>query len=207
MELYLVRHGESEGNAGLDPLPDPVLTERGREQARLVGECLREVGITHLYGSAMRRGVETAHLIGEVLGLKPEVWPELVEVADWRTPLGVYTGMPRAEMARTYPGITFRDDFPERDWWCVPVEDEAGGYRRSQWVEAELRRRHQDTGDRVAAVSHGTFGSVLMASLLGLPPLGYTRFSQDNCCLSLLELTPGRSKLRFQNRIDHLTCA
>ena len=204
MELYLIRHGESAGNAGLDPSPDPVLTPLGRLQAASVGECLQGLGITHLYASAMRRGAETAHLIGGILGLKPELWPELVEVADWRTPQGVHTGTPRAQLARHYPGATFRPGFPERDWWSIPVEDEPRAYQRARWVEAELRRRHEATGDRVAAVSHGTFGALLIGTLLGLPPGGYIRFSQRNCCISLIELLPGRSKLRFLNRVEHL---
>ena len=204
MELYLIRHGQSNGNAGTDPGPDPVLTALGRRQAAAVGECLREVGITALYCSGMRRAVETAHLIGQALGLKPEVWPELVEVADWRTPEGVHRGFPKAELTEAYPGLTFRDGVPERDWWRIAVEDEVHAVGRAAWVQAELRRRHGDTDDRVAAVSHGTFGSTLIANLLGLTPQGYIRFSQRNCCISMLELRPGRSKLRFLNRVEHL---
>jgi len=204
MNLYLIRHGESEGNTGDDWGVDPVLTPHGRRQAECAGEALRDAGITHLYCSALRRALESAHIIGQALGLKPEAWPELVEVADWRMGNQPYTGLPRAEIAAAFPGMTFREGFPERDWWQIPVEDEVHAYQRALVVEAELRRRHQDTGDTVAAVSHGTFGSVLMASLMGLPPRGYTRFSQRNCAISLLELLPGTAKLRFQNRVEHL---
>jgi broad specificity phosphatase PhoE len=71
-------------------------------------------------------------------------------------------------------------------------------------VERALRAQFEATDERVAIVSHGGFGAILMSRFLGAPPCGYTRFSQHNCCISRLEVLPGRAKLVFQNRTCHL---
>ena len=41
MHLYVIGHGQSVGNTGVD-MPDPVLTDAGHEQTRLTGEEIRD---------------------------------------------------------------------------------------------------------------------------------------------------------------------
>jgi broad specificity phosphatase PhoE len=67
MAIYLLRHGESEGNVqrvnqGRIDLP---LTERGREQARTAGAWLARIGVEPqvIYASPLRRAWETAELV------------------------------------------------------------------------------------------------------------------------------------------------
>ena len=59
MELYIVRHGQSESNAGLE-IDDPALTQTGRLQARLAGEALKNVRFDKVYVSHLKRAVQTA---------------------------------------------------------------------------------------------------------------------------------------------------
>src|SRR5687767_9265811 len=80
MELTLVRHGESDGNAGVwYDGPEPHLTERGRRQARLAGERARQEPYDVLYTSCMSRALETACALAEATGLEPRVWTRLAE--------------------------------------------------------------------------------------------------------------------------------
>ena len=77
MRALFLRHGESMHNAhtGKEALDDEAgdrLTELGRCQADAAGVALRELGVTHLYTSPMRRATETADVVGEALGLEPE---------------------------------------------------------------------------------------------------------------------------------------
>lgn len=77
MRALLLRHGESVHNAARsgEPLPGSDgdrLTERGIEQARTAGAGLRELGVTRLLSSPLRRARETAQAVGEALGLDPE---------------------------------------------------------------------------------------------------------------------------------------
>lgn len=74
--LFL-RHGESVHNAAYSGEPAPGsdgdrLTEKGIEQAQAAGAGLRELGVTRLLSSPLRRARETAQAVGDALGLEPE---------------------------------------------------------------------------------------------------------------------------------------
>lgn len=77
MRALLLRHGESAHNA--DRSGEPVahsagdkLTEKGIEQAHAAGAGLRDLGVTRLLSSPLRRARETAQAVGAALGLDPE---------------------------------------------------------------------------------------------------------------------------------------
>jgi broad specificity phosphatase PhoE len=72
VSIYLIRHGESEGNVqrvnqGRLDLP---LTARGREQAVLAGRWLASLGVQPegIYASPLRRAWETAEIIAGEFG-------------------------------------------------------------------------------------------------------------------------------------------
>ncbi|MFL5873216.1 MAG: histidine phosphatase family protein [Solirubrobacterales bacterium] len=77
MRALLLRHGESVHNAQRSGEPaahsdQDRLTEKGVEQAHAAGAGLRELGVTRLLSSPLRRARETAQAVGDALGLDPE---------------------------------------------------------------------------------------------------------------------------------------
>ena len=68
MEIYLVRHGQSESNAGLTDDLDSGLTQLGREQAARTAERLRGEGLTRAYVSPLRRTLQTISFICAATG-------------------------------------------------------------------------------------------------------------------------------------------
>ena len=62
MRLYLVRHGQSEGNVAktFHGHTDYPLTELGREQARQAGEKLKDTAFVHCVASDLSRAWDTA---------------------------------------------------------------------------------------------------------------------------------------------------
>ncbi|MCR4333769.1 MAG: class I tRNA ligase family protein [Patescibacteria group bacterium] len=70
---FVMRHGESEGNAkgyfDSDGASSNPLTEKGREQARASAEKLKTRGITKLYASPFLRTKQTAEIVAETLGM------------------------------------------------------------------------------------------------------------------------------------------
>ena len=71
--IYFVRHGESEGNASFRyQASETPLTERGREQARLMAERCTKFPIDIIVSSTMERAQETAAIIAERTGLVVE---------------------------------------------------------------------------------------------------------------------------------------
>jgi probable phosphoglycerate mutase len=82
MELVLIRHGlpmREENEPGGKPA-DPPLSEEGRRQARLVAEYLAPEGFDAVYSSPMRRAVETAQPLAELLGMDVVIDDELAEL-------------------------------------------------------------------------------------------------------------------------------
>ena len=72
-ELYFIRHGQSESNALMDRTslnPDTSLTSKGFVQARLLGERLKQDGITFdkVYSSSMIRTVQTTQTMLDAMG-------------------------------------------------------------------------------------------------------------------------------------------
>jgi broad specificity phosphatase PhoE len=77
MRALFLRHGESVHNADHSGEPEPrsegdKLTEKGARQAHAAGAGLRDLGITRLLSSPLRRAQETARAVGSALGLDPE---------------------------------------------------------------------------------------------------------------------------------------
>lgn len=62
--FYIVRHGQSEGNVVGDIFGgDPVLTEKGLEQAETLSKLLSETSIDQIFSSNLIRAKQTAEII------------------------------------------------------------------------------------------------------------------------------------------------
>ena len=112
MILYLVRHGQSEGNVKryFHGQTDYSLTDLGREQAREVAEKLKDANITRCCTSDLQRAHHTALAC---LAYHKDVTPEIV--TDLREHfVGDMEDLPWEEAERRYPGLP--DRFI-RDWF------------------------------------------------------------------------------------------
>ncbi len=189
MELFIIRHGQSQNNALADDslrTSDPLLTDLGMQQAEKLaqflstnrdtefnagsgfagGEAGGGFGITHLYCSAMHRALQTAAPLARALGLKPEVWIDVHEQGGiYLTKEGVATGYPgrtRPEILGEFPDYVLPTTITDAGWY-----DAVRGYEemhmsagRAIKVAMELRRRA--TGDfRDARVAIVTHGTFI----------------------------------------------
>jgi broad specificity phosphatase PhoE len=77
--LYLIRHGEPTATWGGGDA-DPGLTDLGRQQARTAADRLRELAPPHIVSSPLRRAVETAAPLAEMLLLSPVIAREVAEI-------------------------------------------------------------------------------------------------------------------------------
>ncbi len=112
MNLLLVRHGEVLSNlkkvyAGGST---ESLTERGKQQAYKVAGRLSSMNIHTLYTSPVKRAVETAEIIGHVIGKNYTIIDEFKEME-----MGPWEGMSEEEIARLYP-------HKWQVWQCKPAE-------------------------------------------------------------------------------------
>jgi phosphohistidine phosphatase len=99
MELYLLRHGIAEEQAGSGRDPDRALTEEGRHKLRRVMKRAAVAGVSPslIISSPYKRALETAEIAAEELDYKekilrsgtlvpdsspPSVWSEIREHSD-----------------------------------------------------------------------------------------------------------------------------
>ena len=217
MELYLIRHGQSTNNEGKRPrVADPPLTDIGVEQARWVGESLKDEGITRLYCSPMLRTLQTAQIIGDIIDLPLHIFVGLHEWGGIWEARGDGTaiqlpGLNRAGMREVCSDIVLPEDVTDQGWWfnegfAGDIEGMAElSHENGLAFIAHLMEHHGNTEQRVAAVSHGGSGGSLISAFFGLPPdVGYSRFAQNNTGVSRLLFTPERRQLQYLNKISHL---
>ena len=73
-KIYLVRHGESNGNAsGVYQNADTPLTEKGRAQAEFIASRCEKFAIDFIVSSSMKRAVETAAIVNKKLNKLSEI--------------------------------------------------------------------------------------------------------------------------------------
>ena len=126
-------------------------------------------GITRLYTSPMRRCLQTTQPIARALGLAPEVWVDIHEHGgiwlDHGEAVGRrgYPGITRSVLSAEFPGYTVPDRVSEAGWWRGAYEELEAAEARAERV-AETLRGWGSLDEKIALVSHGTFGSLLLSA-------------------------------------------
>ena len=169
--IYLIRHGETEWSlsgqhTGCTDVP---LTDRGEDQARELGQCLRGSRFAHVLVSPRRRARKTCELAG--LGAVVEIDPEL---AEWD--YGVYEGQRSEDIRKARP-----------DWNIF--QDGCPGGEMPQQVSDRADRliaRLRTFKGNVALFSHGQYGCVLGARWIGLPLIEAKHFQLGPASVSIL---------------------
>ena len=114
--FYLIRHGESEGNARLimQGHLDLPLNSRGESQAVSAGAWLADKGVKRLYASPLLRAFRTAEILASRAGLPaPVAEPLFTELET-----GSFTGLSLDEIRQRFPEVY--EDFRWRSWDAVP---------------------------------------------------------------------------------------
>ncbi len=195
MELYLVRHGDTQlGPDGLYPDPAP-LSDLGREQAEALVPRLVEVGATVLVTSGVLRAVETAAPFAAASGLRAAEAPGFDEIGVGR--LGLE--LPERRRAR----LTIRPmraDFSE-----------FGGESSSDFVnrvlatlESAVLARYTAPGDRVVAVIHGGPIQVILDHAQGRAFDGVLRREIPPASVTSMRLVGGRFRVELVGDTAHL---
>src|SRR5215213_4194377 len=190
MELYFIRHGQSQNNANWNnseykESPDPALTNNGHEQARLLAEFLKKnqtitndkewniqnrygFGLTHIYTSLMERAAFTAAPTAQALDIPLIAWKEIHEEGgiysrDDKSNIRGLSGRPRSFFMQNFRALALPDDLDETGWWNRSIETEEERQPRADQVFTELLARHRSQkGRAVHRVAHVSHGGFFM---------------------------------------------
>ncbi len=173
LELYLIRHGQSMGNAGygrddltLKEENDPLLTEKGLEQADLLGRYLNSTDFDHIYSSGLIRAICTADGI-----LRYQQTSKAVNIMPILSEVGIspeYNGLTLDEMKEFCKSAALADGISENDprVYHSTFENEAEIFDRAEKVIDYLHSRY-NSGEKVAVVAHAAFLTVLIFRIMG----------------------------------------
>lgn len=183
LQVYLVRHGETEWNVArrIQGQSDSALTLAGECQAQRVAERVKKLGITHIFSSDLGRTRQTADIIARACGDCPVILePDLRELN-----MGILE-------ERLIDSLS-----PEEEGWRKRLLD---GTRDGRVPEGESMselalRMHRvlekclalPPGSRPLLVSHGIALGCLLSTLLGLPAFAERRLRLRNCSLSRVD--------------------
>lgn len=198
-QLLLVRHGQTDWNLrGLvQGQTDEPLDDKGRDQARRLGQRLAGMGLTALHSSDLSRAAETAALVGAATNLAPQL------SAAWRElNLGAAEGRPRAEALGDHADMASAAALSQG-----PLAEGAETWEQVQArvLPALTAMLAAHPGERVLLVGHGGSLKVLLSHLLGLDRAMVPRLSVGgNTGLSIVEFHHGEPRLVLLNDQSHL---
>lgn len=184
MKLYIIRHGESEGNRQqiLQGDRDLGLTKKGEKQAEELAEQLKDKKIVAIYTSQLQRAYQTADIIAES--------HKLVPVRD-------------ARLNAMRLGHLEGKKIPQLGSWLVEVleklknfedvhdhqgESQPDVVKRVKPVLQEIRMEHRGEDDIVCIVTHHITKRAIIKALTNLPQENLKKLSLKNTSTSIFEI-------------------
>ena len=175
LEIYLIRHAQSNGNAGIkvrevptiQDMADPRLTELGIRQAEKLGAFLSDIQFDAVYSSALLRAERTAT---EVINCQKE--RQQLRLLPLLTENGMetdYQGATWEEIHEINPDAVLAVDIDENAplvCYSSKGDDAAHFIRAGQTIE--YFRAHHKKGEKICVVSHAAFITHIVFYLMGL---------------------------------------
>lgn len=196
MELYIIRHGETDWNSEkrLQGRSNTELNSYGIELAEITGRALKEVSFDRIYASPLKRAYHTAELIRGNREVEIETDERLLEIS-----FGEYEGVPVSELPKEFSNFF---DAPDK---FVPAE---GGEtyeelvaRAGSFIEEVVVPASKEL-DRMLIVAHGALNKALMLNLNHQPIKEmWSGIFQRNCCVNIYEINGHDYKLIQNGKI------
>ncbi|MDP6821967.1 MAG: histidine phosphatase family protein [Dehalococcoidia bacterium] len=195
MDLYLVRHGDTE--LGADGLyPDPAhLSELGHAQARALTPVLESINPHALISSGIERADETAAPFVASSGIQPAIVPGFDEIG-----IGDLRSRDLTVIKEKLFKRPFISDFSE-----YAGESSSEFARRVlDCLQSHVLDRFDD-GQRVAAVIHGGPINVILQWIEHRSFTGTFAGSIETASVTLLRRGPDGLKIVYRSDTSHLT--
>ena len=178
-KIYLIRHAESEANAALD-LDNPTyyydakITNKGKAQAKLAREVLKNIKFSSYICSPLTRTLETFSIIfpNKIPIIQPLIREQLYHSCD--------IGSQPNILKKKFPKYNFSDlkknwwdnERPINHWWSENNHEDSKIIYKENFNEIKIRlnkfKSWLNTIDNstIAIISHGTFLSQITGYML-----------------------------------------
>ena len=202
-ELIFVRHGEQHipdpRSGPVGDTFDPPLSERGEQQAKVVGERLSVDRIDVVYASPLKRALETGRQIARHHRLDPIVVNDLREVE-------IFRDIPADRSAADFLGqgllLGMRERMLREKKWDVYPYSESSFEFRKRTVNAVESIIAENEGKRVVIACHGGVINAYIGHIIGVD---YDMFFRPaHCSMHIVFSGHGVRALQALNDVHHL---
>jgi broad specificity phosphatase PhoE len=189
--VIIVRHGQSNYNVEKriqGRSDESILTAKGEEDARILGETLKNYQLSAIYSSPLQRALGTAKIIESSLvnSTSLEALETLREID-----LPLWENMVKTDVLEQFP-----EEY--KKWHTQPqtVKMSKDGvefypvlslYQQAQQFWQETLPKHE--GETILIVAHNGINRCLIMSAVGIKPEYYHSLQQSNCCINILNFT------------------
>ncbi len=217
LEIYLIRHAQSNGNAGIkvhdeptiQDMADPLLTGHGINQAEKLGEFLSDTDFDAVYSSALLRAERTATEV-----IKRQKTHKALRLLPLLTENGMgeeYKGASWEEIHEINPDAALAPNLPEdTPLMCYSSKDDDKAHFIRAKKAVEYLRNHHKNGEKICVVSHAAFITHIVFYLMGLEevPLFDINFANTGIT-KIMFYKPGTNQygdiiFDYINRTSHL---
>jgi broad specificity phosphatase PhoE len=198
MDLYLVRHGES--NIPQDAIQhDYPLSPLGLEQARLLGERFRGLHLDRLITTPYQRTQQTAGAVAAATDVQLIEEPGLGAIDA-----GEMHSVPYSQRKERWPEF-FKNPSPLMDYSHFGGESASAFFERvTQSFVERIWEEHWREKIAVMVVCHAETINVLLHHILRMPFDGWMAFSIDHTSVTFLDVRLDRPRVRYINDTTHL---
>ncbi|MFH7026487.1 MAG: histidine phosphatase family protein [Heteroscytonema crispum UTEX LB 1556] len=215
--VIIVRHGQSTYNTEkrIQGRTDASkLTDKGRNDATLVGKALSNILFNAIYSSPLQRAKETADIICSSLTTDsgrssvPQTSDKLLEIElpAWE---GMITSSVKEKFSEDY---RIWHEHPDQLRMLVKNGEETKEhfpvlalYEQARQFWQEILSRHQ--GKTILIVGHNGINRALISTAVGISPSRYHSIQQSNCGISVLNFSGGLGdsvQLESMNQTQHM---
>lgn len=197
--FILIRHGQTKWNRvekyrGRTHL---ALNKTGRRQAEAVALSIKELPISAIYTSPLKRAIDTANILSKHTGVPVQILGGLIDI-DY----GGWQGLSPREVVK-------QDSELYTKWLKLPHEvrfpnGESLGDVRVRAIAAVEELVPKYNHETVILVSHKVVGQVLLCALLGLDDSHFWQISQDVCAINIFEIKDDIATITLLNDTCHL---
>jgi probable phosphoglycerate mutase len=202
MDLYLIRHGESDipPDTFQDDYP---LSDLGLRQAEAMAQRFRGVRVDHLITTPYHRTRQTAEAIARAAGVAAIEEPGLGAFKA-----GGFHSVPVSQARDTYPDW-FEQTYPLQSYELAGGESAAAFFERvtEAFIEKVWERFSESRDLNVVVVCHEETINALLHHFLGLPFTGFQTFKLDHTSVTRVNSRLHRPRINAVNDTAHLVVA
>jgi probable phosphoglycerate mutase len=202
MDLYLIRHGESDipPDTFQDDYP---LSDLGLGQAEAMAQRFRGVRVDHLITTPYHRTRQTAEAIARAAGVMAIEEPGLGAFKA-----GGFHGVPVSKARDAYPDW-FEKTYPLQSYELAGGESAAAFFERvtEAFIEKVWERFSESHDLNVVVVCHEETINALLHHFLGLPFTGFQTFKLDHTSVTRVNSRLHRPRINAVNDTAHLVVA